>query len=575
VRALASGFAAALIALVPAAPSHAATTAAYPEAGVTQFSSPSAIAANTGVPGSAWDPVAIGAPGGPAMVDAYGRVVTLHGVNAVYKRPPYELTVTPGQPWSFTAADAAQVARLGFDVVRLGILWQGLEPGSGGPNSPVICHGGTPGDPQMLSYPTAQAYLAQVAQVVDLLGRYHVHTILDMHQDVYSQAFSGEGAPRWAVCTDGIPIKILPGRWSRNYANPALNVAVDHFFANDVVGNLQGEFDRVWGMVAADFRTNPWIVGYDPYNEPFSRALTDAHGTGGEADVAAALECFYTGRAQPGWTIGGVRLRCPATVPALGVVPTIEAVDPNHLVFVEPDIYTEHGAPDLLGPMPFGRLVLNFHAYCGHRSPVTGDPTNAPQCASRVDSQMLARQRERSALDSPQQPGGPAWIMSEFGATHSTAVLDAITATARTMDLSWAYWSWSYYDDPTGSSHEALVQAEGAPGPQALSLATPYAEAVAGATVSESFDPGSLGYELRYRPRSSISAPTVVIVPAVRYPAGFCTEVTGGTIGSEPGAQHLLVWNSAGAAQVVVEVTPARCAAQPLEVLPGKQLSSA
>ncbi|HLG67783.1 MAG TPA: hypothetical protein VKV36_07935, partial [Acidimicrobiales bacterium] len=31
------------------------------------------------------------APGGPYLRDRYGRVVFLHGVNAVYKLPPYEL----------------------------------------------------------------------------------------------------------------------------------------------------------------------------------------------------------------------------------------------------------------------------------------------------------------------------------------------------------------------------------------------------------------------------------------------------------------------------------------------------
>ncbi len=42
----------------------------------------------------------------------------------------------------FLASDAALMATSGFDVVRRGILWQGLESGTVGPNDPSVC---TPG----------------------------------------------------------------------------------------------------------------------------------------------------------------------------------------------------------------------------------------------------------------------------------------------------------------------------------------------------------------------------------------------------------------------------------------------
>jgi endoglycosylceramidase len=562
-RGIALGFVGSIVLVQTSAAATSPASVTTPGAAVTdvkaQFSSPTSIREANVNPTSVWDPVAISAPGGPSMVDNYGRIVTLHGVNAVYKRPPYELTVTPGSPWSFTSTDAAKIAALGFDVVRLGILWEGLEPGVGGPNNPAICRPGKPHTPRMLSLPIAQAYLRQVTNVVDLLGQFHIHTILDMHQDVYSQAFSGEGAPLWAVCTNGTPITVLPGRWSRNYANPALDIAVSHFFGNDVVGNLQGEFDHVWAVVASTFAGNPWVAGYDPYNEPSPRAPAGSSRSRGEADAAVALECFYTGSSDPGLTSAGIRIRCPASDPAVGVVPTIEAADPKHLVFVEPDIFSEHGASDLVGPMPFGRLVLNFHAYCGHRSPVTGDPTNVDQCAQRVVTQMADRQLQRPTLATPQQPGGPAWMLSEFGATRSTALLDSVAAAARHSRLSWAYWSWKYYADPTGSSHEALVHSDGALGEQGGALATPYAEAVAGTGTSETFDPATGDYRIRYTASGTIAAPTVVVIPAIGYPAGYCTQTTGGSIGSAAGAEHLIVWNDAGATEVSVEVSRGPC----------------
>ena len=140
--------------------------------------------------------------------------------------------------------------QLGFNVVRLGIEWQALEPGSGGPNQAKICTQGTPGNPHEFSRSVADAYLAHVKATVELLARHGIYTLLDMHQDVYDKLFRGEGAPEWAVCTNNVPIVPKGGRWSNNYSNPQLDTAVGHFWRNDVVGDLQGQFDMVWATVA-------------------------------------------------------------------------------------------------------------------------------------------------------------------------------------------------------------------------------------------------------------------------------------------------------------------------------------
>ena len=81
----------------------------------------------------------IAAPGGPYLYDSQGRVVFFHGVDAVYKHAPYELYPDPGKPWNFSTADASLMARLGFNVVRLGMTWSGLEPGTAPANDPAIC----------------------------------------------------------------------------------------------------------------------------------------------------------------------------------------------------------------------------------------------------------------------------------------------------------------------------------------------------------------------------------------------------------------------------------------------------
>ena len=281
-------------------------------------------------------PSYLSSPGGPYLYDANGRVILLHGVNVVYKHAPYIAYPDPGEPWNFDATDAAKMQRLGFNVVRLGIEWQALEPGSGGPNQPQVCTPGAPGNAHEWNRAVAERYLRHVAATVKLLAHYGIYTLLDMHQDVYNQNFRGEGAPNWAVCTNNVPIVPKGGRWSNNYSNPTLQTAVGHFWSNDVVGNLQGNYDLVWKTVAQYFKNDPWVVGYDPYNEPFSTETQ----TASESTFTGQLECFYIGKAHSALLANGAgALTCPAGDPNNGVIPTIQSVDSHHLTFVEPDIY--------------------------------------------------------------------------------------------------------------------------------------------------------------------------------------------------------------------------------------------
>jgi len=506
------------------------------------------------------------ARGGPNLIDQWGRVVILHGVNAVYKHPPYELYADPGAAWDFSAADAARIAGLGFDVVRLGIVWQGIEPGTLGPNDPSICTPGPVHDPHQWNAAVAQAYLDKVARTVATLARYHVYTLLDMHEDVYSSAFGGEGAPLWAVCTDELPIGHLPGRWSNTYADPALEAAVRHFWTNDVSGDLQGEYLRAWQAVATRFADNPWVVGYDPINEPFTRAVTvtdpfNGPTTDSDPEVAQELECLYTGLAHPGRSESdGSILTCPPQDPRIGLIPTIQRIDPNHAVFFEPDIFTSRGRPNDVGPMDYPDLVFNFHAYCGYRSPVTGDPTDLAACAAQERRTMHLRTLERPDITSSAQPAGPALFMSEFGATSSEPLVAQIAADADFDRVGWVYWAWKYYDDPTGSSNEALVLSSGALSPTATALVRTYPMAVAGTPTSYSFDPSTAEFHLDYVANPLATAPTLVYVPvAQHYPGGYCAKAVGGSVVSKRDATDLLVRNDAGTSEVSVSVVRGRC----------------
>jgi endoglycosylceramidase len=442
----------------------------------------------------------IRSPGGPYLYDRLGRIVFFHGVNAVYKKPPYELFPAPGKAWNFSAADAALMARLGFNVVRLGMTWSGLEPGTAPANDPAICARGTPGDPHQFNQAVFDRYVARLRTTVDLLGRYHIYTILDMHQDVYNE---------------------------------------------------------VWGMVARAFHANPWVLGYDPFNEPFSKDLV----TLGDEHFDAQLECFYTGSAHVGSALHGAPpLTCPPGVPANGVVPTILANDPIHLIFDEPDNYASRGFPTFVGPMNFPNLVFNVHVYCGARSPVTGNPTDLTRCAEQDARSLVRRSEDRPDMASPVQPNGPAWFVSEFGATSDPALVSYLTAQMDAEQVGWTFWSWKYYGDPTGSLDEALVSAGGRLRPTALVLSRAYPQAVAGVPISYGFAPGSGVFHLAYVPNRSVHAPTVVFVPtALHYGSGYCAVVHGGRVTSRPGAEELTLEPLARGHRVTLTLRPGSC----------------
>ena len=143
------------------------------------------------------------------------------------------------------------------------------------------------------------------------------------------------------------------------------------------------------------------------------------------------------------------------------MIPTIQSVDSHHLTFVEPDIYWVTGGniPSQLGPLPFKRIVFNFHTYCGDRSPVTGNPTDLLRCLQSEETSASEQDITRLSMGSAAQPTGPAIFMSEFGATTSIPLAGFDVEWAGLDDLGWIYWAWKYYDDPTGSSAEGLVAA--------------------------------------------------------------------------------------------------------------------
>ncbi len=197
----------------------------------------------TGEPGMSDSPLLTTQPG--RFIDPQGRQVILHGINLVNK------DAKAGYLGPEDLKTFAAFRRWGLNCVRLGIIWDGLEPEPGVFN---------------------EAYLQGIDRRIAWAKANNLYVFLDMHQDLYSVLY-GDGAPKWATLTEGQPHLHLGGIWSDAYfTSPAVQTALDNFWKNtpapDGVG-LQEHYARIWAMLARRYADEPAVIGYDLMNEPF------------------------------------------------------------------------------------------------------------------------------------------------------------------------------------------------------------------------------------------------------------------------------------------------------------------
>jgi hypothetical protein len=235
---------------------------------------------------------------GTWFMDEYGRYVLFRGVNigTQSKMAPLYL---PLRINSFADLDAELerispclkgLQSLGFNVVRLVVIWKGLEPLPGGGLS--------------------DKYIEALSKFIDALSRHDLFVIVEFHQDIASDWYGGDGFPDWALAVDKThPLPESPpdssshwflryeGIWRPVYQwlDPQKRA---HLPLNDLVRNTERSFwsnrcDNVlWGLknfptqsalihtignLANTWKTNSTIIGYDVFNEPndvgFNRAV--------------------------------------------------------------------------------------------------------------------------------------------------------------------------------------------------------------------------------------------------------------------------------------------------------------
>ena len=454
------------------------------------------------------------------LLDSQGRERIFHGTNAVVKGPPWHPDHTSfSTDISMSEHDFDIMRGLGLNVLRLGIMWPGVEPTPGVYN---------------------ESYLDQIDALVELASSRGIVTLLDMHQDGLSEFYCGEGLPTWAVAhTDkfnsdkfAFPApfdSLAPGEYFADpafYDTPLLPsrtacdeknsgpghsettiAAADSYQA--LFTNQSGLLDRwaaVWSHLADRFNDRPEILGLELLNEPFAGDLYH----------------------HP-------LLMVPRRGDALNLQPAYDAiakavrrVNSDVLIFFAGVTWGDLGAG--FTEPPDAKSVLAFHYYA------------PPQLSVPLQFRAQAREGKRlgvaTFLTETSQPGPGQTGFDEPG---------GIGDGADTALVGWAGFEWKSFcrDSPTPTESQLgewgacktgySSNWDGDMPSEAFQSANArtYAPAVAGTAVSMRFNVTSYEFELVYDAVTAVTAegnPTEIFVWPGHYPNGFSlmARVSGG-----------------------------------------------
>ena len=464
--------------------------------------------------------------------------------------------------------DLAQMRGLGFNFIRLPVNWSQLEP--------------TPG-----TYDST--YINRIAQVVQWAGEQGIYVLVDMHEDNYSRftpetapvsvppllapvqesAGHADGAPPWAVMADGAPPVAVDGQGA---LNAYVEAAFTNFWLNsiprDAAGHplpqgaapgpgLQDHYIGALAALAARFKGNSTVVGYDVMNEPLPGAL-------------AAPGLFDQGYLYPFYrrvidAIAGTHdgAVCPvgSSYTALCGYRDLGIDDSKHLFFVEPmalrnltDVAVGLSLPFTSDP----NIVYEPHAYTHVftvDTDIPGGIVSKVYPLSYVQAMVTADAEARSM--------GAALFIGEYGNANSddATILAQETAAIDQAGLGSSVWAWKG-DCPPGVSAASCepglwsVFAGDTANPPAqngsllhsrlLYLARVYPRATAGTLLSFSYNPGNASFTMAATSRTTRSRPgarnqetEVYVPPLVR----GAVRVTGAaeldTVQSNPDGSRL------------------------------------
>lgn len=406
----------------------------------------------------------------PSMVqDKYGRQLILHGLNtsSSAKGDPQRL------PWISEENVDKEAFHYGFNFVRFLIFWDAIEPQFNVFN---------------------EDYLNKLEERVNWYTSRGMYVMLDMHQDIYSIVFGGDGAPEWAVHTDGNEVNLdNSGPWWMKNIDPAVIAAFLNFWRYSAYKDLQDHYILCWKKIAARFKDNPNVIGYDMMNEPYGGDLVS--------------------------TISGQFEKTHLTNFYNRLIPAIRSVDNEKYIFFEPkSVGVTFGWSAGLPKINDCRKGNAKLVYAPHLYPFG---LHEQQDYSLLDEANIALWRNERTKDLQLQ--GTSMLVGEFGVSPDSQGFDQYLTDALTMmddfKSHWSYWS----NDRGGWSP---LNADGTETPIMPHLVRPYPRAVAGKIIAYHFDVDTKKFWVKFKSNTDIGAPTEIFIPQRHYPNGWELHVS-------------------------------------------------
>jgi endoglycosylceramidase len=450
------------------------------------------------------------------ITDAAGRVVVFHGAAVVPDgfAKPFETAESAG----FTRADAAFLARHGFNLVRLGAF-----------------NGAYERRPGVFS----ATYLDSFERTQRLLARAGIFTLFDFHQDMLGARYQGRGFAPWFLKDDGLPNQPKAGFPGNYFLNPALNRAFDNLWANasarDGVG-LQGHFAEAWRRVARRLRNARRIAGYDLFNEPWPGSDWPS--------------CANTEGCPPG---GFDQTRLTAFHNR--VIAAIRRADARHTVYYEPNLQFDVGAKTGHGRVDDPNAGMSFHNYCLGAAPgLPHAPDPAGLCKDQGERRVFRNAEEHSART------GAALLLTEFGDVTDPTIHRRVTDLADEFMVGWTVWGWFRASgqikiDPAKAPTPGNVR-----GDVLAAVVRPYPRVIAGTPRSFGYDRETRRFSLRFSTRlldgrRAGGRQSEVFVPRLHYGRSYRVSIAGGELVGGLGTQLFRLRACAGAAEVTVRVS--------------------
>lgn len=447
---------------------------------------------------------------GQKFVDSNGRQIIFNGINFISKEKKEDY-IPQNKQEIFE-----QFKNWGFNCIRFGIIWDGLEPEPGVYN---------------------ESYLKEIDQRIQWAANNGIYVYLDMHQDLYGSKYS-DGAPEWATLDEGQPHE-SGAVWSDSYLlSRAVQTSFDNFWNNkpaaDGIG-LQDHYANLWRHIAKRYANNPAVIGYDIMNEPFmgtsaseimpvmlgryAQLLVEetrqespsmeelAAMWGGEESRLEALEFISTKERYSKVVDGVYELNARFEKNQLQsmyqkVANAIREVDQKHILFLEHSYFSNTGVSSAIEPTKLADgSVDKLVAYAAHGYDLVVDTKEVENPSYERVGFIFDRINETG-----KRMNVPV-LVGEWGAFHGNS-FKMIETAQQVINLFEGYnfsnTYWAFYNDINKSPYFKMA------------IIRPYPVFIAGDLVSYNYNFDNGEFKCVWNETGKSNATTVIYVPNLR-----------------------------------------------------------